>query len=54
MPRTCIPDFSAARNPEQGWTAGPWASADIFGEPVPLNVTRFRLDAGAHVPGIAR
>ena len=52
MPRTCIPDFSAARNPEQGWTSGPWASADIFGEPVPLNVTRFGLDAGAHVPGI--
>ena len=52
MPRTCIPDFSAARNPEQGWTSGPWASADIFGEPVPLNVTRFGLDAGARVPGI--
>ena len=52
MPRTCIPDFSAARNPEQGWTSGPWASADIFGEPVLLNVTRFGLDAGAHVPGI--
>jgi len=41
------PDFSAAC----GWagcTSGPWAGGGIFGQPVPLEVTRFRLEAGAH------
>ena len=45
------PDFSATG----GWagcTSGPWAGDGIFGEPVPLEVTRFRLDAGAHVDRI--
>jgi mannose-6-phosphate isomerase-like protein (cupin superfamily) len=42
------PDFSATC----GWagcTSGPWAGGGIFGEPVPLEVSRFRLEAGAHV-----
>ncbi len=45
------PDFSATG----GWagcTSGPWASGGIFGQPVPLEVTRFRLEAGAHVDRI--
>jgi mannose-6-phosphate isomerase-like protein (cupin superfamily) len=45
------PDFSATC----GWagcTSGPWAGGGIFGEPVPLEVTRFRLDVGAHVDRI--
>jgi mannose-6-phosphate isomerase-like protein (cupin superfamily) len=47
----CIPDFSGSRGP--GYTSGPWASADIFGTPVPLKVKRYRLDPGARVRGIA-
>ena len=42
------PDFSATC----GWagcTFGPWAGDGIFDQPVPLEVTRFRLEAGAHV-----
>ena len=45
------PDFSATC----GWagcTCGPWAGGGIFGEPVPLQVTRFRLDPGARVDRI--
>jgi len=41
----CTPDFSAACNPERGWTTGPWAGNDFFGEPVPLKVRRFLIDA---------
>jgi len=52
MPWIRTPDFSGACHPEQGWTSGPWASADIFGQPVPLKVSRSRLDAGAHVDRI--
>jgi len=45
------PDFSATC----GWagcTFGPWASGGIFDQPVPLEVSRFRLEAGAHVDRI--
>lgn len=45
MPWICTPDFSSSCGP--GYTSGPWASADIFGEPVPLKVRRYRLDPGA-------
>jgi mannose-6-phosphate isomerase-like protein (cupin superfamily) len=47
----CTPDFSATC----GWagcTFGPWASAGIFDQPVPLEVSRFRLEARAHVDRI--
>jgi mannose-6-phosphate isomerase-like protein (cupin superfamily) len=47
----CTPDFSATC----GWagcTFGPWASGGIFDQPVPLEVSRFRLEAGAHVDRI--
>jgi quercetin dioxygenase-like cupin family protein len=47
----CTPDFSATG----GWvgcTFGPWASGGIFDQPVPLEVSRFRLEAGAHVDRI--
>jgi quercetin dioxygenase-like cupin family protein len=47
----CTPDFSATC----GWvgcTFGPWASDGIFDQPVPLKVSRFRLEAGAHVDRI--
>ena len=36
MPWICTPDFS-----------GPWAGADLFGQSVPLEVRRYRLDTGA-------
>jgi mannose-6-phosphate isomerase-like protein (cupin superfamily) len=42
----CTPDFSAACHSEQGWTTGPWCSEGMFGEPVPLKVSRFLIDAG--------
>jgi mannose-6-phosphate isomerase-like protein (cupin superfamily) len=42
----CTPVFSAACNPGQGWTTGPWFAEGIFGEPVPLKVRRFLIDAG--------
>jgi mannose-6-phosphate isomerase-like protein (cupin superfamily) len=45
------PDFSATRG-RPGCTSGPWAGAGVFGEPVPLEVTRFRLDPGAHLDGV--
>ena len=51
MVHICTPDFSATC----GWvgcTFGPWASGGIFGQPVPLEVSRFRLEAGAHVDRI--
>jgi quercetin dioxygenase-like cupin family protein len=47
----CIPDLSGSCG--QGYTSGPWASADIFGAPVPLKVKRYRLDPGAKVRRIA-
>ena len=43
----CTPDFSAACNPEQGWTTGTWSGSDFWGQPVPLKVRRFLLDAGS-------
>src|SRR5215472_11356232 len=47
MPWICIRNtFSAACNPDQGWTTGPWFAEGIFGEPVPLKVSRFLIDAG--------
>jgi quercetin dioxygenase-like cupin family protein len=51
MPWICTPDFSDVGN-DQGWTCRAWASADVFGQPVPLKVSRWRLDAGARAPGI--
>ena len=50
MVYTCIPDFSGSCG--QGYTAGPWASTDAFGTPVPLTVKRYRLDPGARVRDI--
>jgi mannose-6-phosphate isomerase-like protein (cupin superfamily) len=47
MVYTCIPDFAGRRG--QGYSAGPWASADVFGAPVPLKVMRYRLDPGSRV-----
>jgi mannose-6-phosphate isomerase-like protein (cupin superfamily) len=41
----CTPDFSAACNPGQGWTTGPWFSEGMFGQTVPLKVRRFLIDA---------
>ena len=51
MPWICTPDFSDAGN-DQGWTCRVWASAEVFGEPVPLTVSRWRLDIGARAHGI--
>jgi quercetin dioxygenase-like cupin family protein len=51
MPWICTPDFSDAGN-DQGWTGRVWASADVFGQPVPLKVKRLRLDTGAQAQGI--
>ncbi len=45
MVHVCTPDFSAACNPEQGWTTGPWFVKGMFDEPVPLKVRRFLIDA---------
>jgi mannose-6-phosphate isomerase-like protein (cupin superfamily) len=50
MVYTCIPDFSGSCG--QGYASGPWASADVFGAPVPLKVKRYRLDPGARVRDI--
>jgi mannose-6-phosphate isomerase-like protein (cupin superfamily) len=46
MPWICTPDFSDAGN-DQGWTSRVWASADVFGQPVPLTVKRLRVAPGA-------
>ena len=46
MVHICTPDFSATC----GWvgcTFGPWASGGIFDQPVPLEVSRFRLEKPA-------
>ncbi len=51
MPRICVPDFSDTGN-DQGWTCRVWASAGVFGEPVPLHVTRWRLEAGRQAGGL--
>jgi quercetin dioxygenase-like cupin family protein len=51
MPRICVPDFSEVGN-DQGWTCRVWASAEVFGQPVPLRVTRWRLDAGRQADSI--
>jgi quercetin dioxygenase-like cupin family protein len=41
----CTPDFSAACNPEQGWTTGPWFTEGMFDESAPLKVKRYLIDA---------
>ena len=46
----CTPDFSATCG--AGCAFGPWAGSDLFGEPVPLEVTRFLLDPVARVDHI--
>ena len=51
MPWICTPDVPNAGN-DQGWTSRVWASAEVFGQPVPLKVKRVRLDAGARARGI--
>jgi quercetin dioxygenase-like cupin family protein len=45
MPWICTPDSSAACHPDQGWTCGPWFSAGMFRQPVPLKVVRYLVDA---------
>jgi quercetin dioxygenase-like cupin family protein len=45
MPWICTPDLSAACHPGQGWTSAPWFVDGMFGEPVPLKVTRYLIDA---------
>jgi mannose-6-phosphate isomerase-like protein (cupin superfamily) len=47
----CTPDVSGSCG--RGYTSGPWASADMFGTPVPLKVKRYRLDPGAMADRIA-
>jgi mannose-6-phosphate isomerase-like protein (cupin superfamily) len=42
----CTPVFSAACDPDQGWTTGPWIFESMGDEPVPLKVRRFLVDAG--------
>ena len=51
MPRICAPELSDVGN-DQGWACRVWASAEVFGQPVPLRVTRWRLDAGSQADGI--
>ena len=46
MVQICTPVFSAACQPDPGWTTGPWFREEMFGEPVPLKVRRFLIDAG--------
>jgi quercetin dioxygenase-like cupin family protein len=48
------------RHPDQlpatdgpGWHQQEWASADVFGEPVPMRARRCRLDPGATGPAVA-
>jgi mannose-6-phosphate isomerase-like protein (cupin superfamily) len=55
MPWISSPDPSdtAAADPasdERGWTARYWAGAKAFGEPVPLEVRRYRVAANAQMP----
>ena len=50
MVHICTPDFSATCG--AGCAFGPWAGSDLFGEPVPLEVTRFLLDPVARVDHI--
>ena len=45
MVQICTPGFSAACQPDQGWTTGPWFVGDMFGQTVPLNVRRFLINA---------
>jgi quercetin dioxygenase-like cupin family protein len=51
MPWICTPDVPNPGN-DRGSTCQAWASADVFGQPVPLKVDRWRLDAGARAAGI--
>jgi mannose-6-phosphate isomerase-like protein (cupin superfamily) len=45
----CTPDFSG-RCGWEGCMAGPWFVDAMFGQPVPLKVKRYLLDAGATAP----
>ena len=51
MPWISSPDPSdTAADPAstaEGWTCRRWASAEVFGEPVPLKVSRWRVAPGA-------
>jgi hypothetical protein len=45
MPRISSPDPPTADpvGTGEGWTSRPWAGGNVFGQPVPLAVTRLRL-----------
>jgi mannose-6-phosphate isomerase-like protein (cupin superfamily) len=48
--RSPDPSDTAAADPRstaEGWTNRLWASTDVFGQPVPLKVTRLRVAPGA-------
>ncbi len=51
MPRICTPDVSDVGN-DQGPTCQAWAGPEVFGQPVPLRVTRWRLAADAQADDI--
>ena len=49
MPWISSPDPTDAADPAgtaEGWTSRPWASSEVFGQPVPLRVTRLRVAPG--------
>jgi mannose-6-phosphate isomerase-like protein (cupin superfamily) len=50
MPWICTPGLPGSYG--DGCTSAPWASAEVFGEPVPLKVGRYRLDPGAEAHAI--
>jgi mannose-6-phosphate isomerase-like protein (cupin superfamily) len=55
MPRISSSDPSDTTDPAstaEGWTCRQWASAEVFGEPVPLEVSRWRVAPGARTLNI--
>ena len=55
MPWITSPDPADTTDPaaaEEGWTGRSWAGAEGFGEPVPLEVSRWRVAPGARTPDI--
>ena len=56
MPRISSPgpaeDAADPASTAAGWTCRPWASAAVFGEPVPLEVSRWRVAPAARTPDI--
>jgi quercetin dioxygenase-like cupin family protein len=51
LPKIYTMDSSDVGN-DPGRTCRVWASTEVFGQPVPLRVTRWRLDAGSQADGI--